>query len=88
MKSKEVLGLMHIMSGQASLGIVERELKHLFMEVNKWTVKQLKGENKYVITFPSEDVRYQVAKFRSFEFETANVKAKVVPIDLSVDADV
>jgi hypothetical protein len=28
-----------------------------------------------------------VAKFRSFEFETANVKAKVVPIDLSVDAD-
>jgi hypothetical protein len=86
-KSNEVLGLMHIMSGQASLGIIERELKHLFREVNKWTIKQLKGENKYMITFPNEDMRYQVAKFRSFEFETANVKAKVVPTDLSVGAD-
>jgi hypothetical protein len=86
-KSKEVLGLMHIMSGQASLGIVERELKHLFTEVNKWIIKQLKGENKYMITFPNEDMRYQVAKFRSFEFETANVKAKVVPTDLSMGAD-
>jgi hypothetical protein len=86
-KTKEVLGLMHIKSGQASLSIVERELKHLFREVTKWTIKQLKGEDKYMITFPNEDMRYQVAKFRSFEFETANVKAKVIPIDLSVGVD-
>jgi hypothetical protein len=86
-KTKEVLGLMHILSGQASLHIVERELKHLFREVNKWTIKQLKGEDKYMITFPNEDMRYQVAKFRSFEFETANVKAKVIPTNLSVGAD-
>jgi hypothetical protein len=86
-KTKEVLGLMHIKSGQASLGIVERELKHLLREVTKWTIKQLKGEDKYMITFPNEDMRYQVAKFRSFEFATTNVKAKVIPTDLSVGAD-
>jgi hypothetical protein len=40
-----------------------------------------------MITFPNEDMRYQVAKFRSFEFETANVKAKVIPTDLLVGAD-
>jgi hypothetical protein len=79
-KTKGVMGLMHI-------GIVEREMRHLFREVTKWTIKQLKGEDKYMITFPNEDMRYQVAKFRSFEFETANVKAKVIPTDLSVGAD-
>jgi hypothetical protein len=41
----------------------------------------------HMITFPNEDMRYQVAKFRSFEFETANVKAKVIPTDLFVAAD-
>jgi hypothetical protein len=86
-KTKEVLGLMHIKSGHASLGIVEREMRHLFREVTKWTINQLKGEDKYMITFPNEDMRYQVAKFRSFEFETANVKAKVIPTNLSVGAD-
>jgi hypothetical protein len=40
-----------------------------------------------MITFPNEDMRFQVGKFRSFEFETANVKAKVIPTDLSVCAD-
>jgi hypothetical protein len=38
-KTKEVLGLMHIKNGQACLGIVERELKHLFREATKWTIK-------------------------------------------------
>jgi hypothetical protein len=38
-KTKEVLGLMHIKSGQASLGIVEREMRRLFKEVTKWTIK-------------------------------------------------
>jgi hypothetical protein len=40
-----------------------------------------------MITFPNEDMRYQVAKFRSFEFATTNVKAKVIPTDLSVGVD-
>jgi hypothetical protein len=47
----------------------------------------LKGEDKYMITFPNEDMRFHVAKFKSFEFETANVKAKVIPTDLSVGDD-
>lgn len=55
--------------------------------MTKWSIKQLKGEEKYMITFPNEDMRYLVAKFRSSEFETANVKAKVNPTDLFVEAD-
>jgi hypothetical protein len=41
-ETKELVGLMHIKSGQAFLGIVERELRHLFREVTKWTIKQLR----------------------------------------------
>jgi hypothetical protein len=40
-----------------------------------------------MVTFPSEEMRYQVAKFKSFEFETANVKAKVIPTEMSAEAD-
>jgi hypothetical protein len=47
----------------------------------------LGDENKYMVTFPGEEMRYQVAKFKSFEFETANVKAKVTPTEMSAEAD-
>jgi hypothetical protein len=36
-----------------------------------------------MITFPNEEMRHQVAKFRSFEFETANVKANALPTEMS-----
>jgi hypothetical protein len=86
-KKKEVLGILNIMSGQATTEIVEREFKHLFREVPKWVIKKMEVEGKYLIKFPNEDIRYQIAKFKSFEFETASVKAKVTPTDMSVDAD-
>jgi hypothetical protein len=84
---KEVLGVMNIVSGIASTKIIERELMHLFREVPKWTIKQMDSEEKYLVKFPNEEIRYQVAKFKSFEFETANVKAKVIPTDMVVDAE-
>lgn len=86
-KKKEVLGIMSIKSGQASVGVIEMELKHLFREVPQWTIKKLTEEDSYLITFPNEDIRFQVAKFRSFEFETANVKAKVTPMEMSSESD-
>jgi hypothetical protein len=33
------------------------------------------------------EIRYQVAEFKSFEFETANVKAKVINTEMSLEAD-
>jgi hypothetical protein len=86
-KKKEVLGIMSIKSGQASVGVIETELRHLFREVPKWTIKKLTEEDSYLITFPSEDIRFQVAKFKSFEFETANIKAKVTPTEMSSESD-
>jgi hypothetical protein len=86
-KKGEVLGVMNIVCGIASTEIIERELIHLFREVPKWTIKQMDSEDKYLVKFPNEEIRYQVAKFKSFEFETANVKAKVTPTDMAVDAE-
>jgi hypothetical protein len=45
------------------------------------------SEEKYLVKFPNEEIRYQVAKVKSYEFETANVKAKVTPTDMAVDAE-
>jgi hypothetical protein len=87
MKKKEVLGILQVNSGHASPMIIERELHHLYREVPKWTIKQLSEERKYLVTFPDEDIRNQLAKFKSFEFETANVKAKVIPTQMSAAAD-
>jgi hypothetical protein len=78
---------MNIVSGLASTEIIERELIHLFREVPKWTIKQMDSDVKYLIKFPNEEIRYQVAKFKSFEFETANVKAKVTPTDMAIDVE-
>jgi hypothetical protein len=78
---------MHIQSGQASVGIIERELRHLYRDIRNWNIKQMREEDRYMVTFPSEEMRYQVAKFKSFEFETANVKAKVIPTEMSAEAD-
>lgn len=44
-------------------------------------------ENKYMITFPSEAIGHQVARFRGFDFETSIVKASVIPTEMSVEAD-
>jgi hypothetical protein len=86
-KKKEVLGFLQINYGQASPAIIERELNHLYPEVKKWAVKQLHEEGRYLITFPNEEIRNQMAKFKSFEFETANIKAKVIPTQMSAGAD-
>jgi hypothetical protein len=86
-KRNEVLGIMHIQSGQASVGIIERELRHLYRDIRNWNIKQMSEEDRYMVTFPSEEMRYQVAKFKSFEFETTNVKAKVVHTEMSAEVD-
>jgi hypothetical protein len=67
--------------------MIERKLNHLYPEVQKWVVKQLTEEGRYLITFPNEEIRNQMAKFKSFEFETANIKAKVIPTQMSAGAD-
>jgi cytochrome c556 len=86
-KKNEVLGMMHIQSGQASVGIIERELRHLCRDVRNGVIKQMGEDNRYMVTFSSEEMRYQVAKFISFEFETVNVRAKVIPTEMSAKAD-
>jgi hypothetical protein len=45
--------------------------------------KKVSGDNEFMISFSNEDLRHQCSRFRGFEFETANVKARVIPTDLS-----
>jgi hypothetical protein len=40
-----------------------------------------------MVTFPNEEMTYQVAKFGSFDIEIANIKAKVIPTKMSAEAD-
>jgi hypothetical protein len=79
--------IMVVEAGEASVEIIEKELRNLFKEVPKWFIRKMSGENEYMISFPTEDIRHQCSRFRSFEFETADVKAKVIPTDISPDAD-
>jgi hypothetical protein len=55
---KEVLGIMIIEAGQASVEIIEKKLRHLFREVPKWNIKKMSKDNEYMISFPNEDIRY------------------------------
>jgi hypothetical protein len=43
-KKNEVLGIMHVINGQASVESIERELRHLFREVPTWTIKKMGGQ--------------------------------------------
>jgi hypothetical protein len=84
---KEVLGILIVESGEANVEIIEKELRHLFKEAPKWNIKKMNEENEYMICFPNEDMRHQFLRFRSFEFETTAIKAKVIPTDMSPEAD-
>ena len=86
-KRKGALGLMTILADRATTAIIERERKNLFREVHNWNIQQMSGDNEFLITFPNEDMRFQLARFKSFEFDTAIIKAKVVETNLSARAD-
>ncbi|RLN42650.1 hypothetical protein C2845_PM01G40760 [Panicum miliaceum] len=45
------------------------------------------ADNEYMITFPSVDLREQLARFKGFDFVTSAVKAKVLATDMSAEAD-
>jgi hypothetical protein len=74
-------GLLTVFEGVVDEGIIERELKYLFKGRIGWSISQL-GDNEFILHFPSEELRFELTKFRSFEFATAPVKAKVEPTNL------
>jgi hypothetical protein len=78
---KSFPGLLTIFEGVANEEIIENELKYLFKGKTGWTISQL-GENGFIMHFPSEELRFELTKFKSFEFATASIKAKVEPTKL------
>jgi hypothetical protein len=44
------------------------------------------GDNEFILHFASEELRFELTKFRSFEFAIAPVKAKVEPTNLEKEA--
>jgi hypothetical protein len=41
---------------------------------------------EFFLHFPSEELRFELTKFKSFEFATAPIKAKVEPTSLDKEA--
>jgi hypothetical protein len=61
--------------------VIDAELKHLFKGKSGWTIKKI-DEDNFILHFPSTDLRDELTKFEGFEFATAIIKVKVVPIEV------
>jgi hypothetical protein len=73
--------LLTVVEGVATEEIIEKELNYLFKGRTGWTISHL-GENEFILHFPSEELRFELTKFKSFEFATVAIKAKVEPTKL------
>lgn len=79
---------MTVLEGEADERRIEIELLHQFRGSTQWNITRL-SEKEFLIAFPSDDLRYQLTKFKSFEFLTGpadrGVKVKVENTDVSTD---
>jgi hypothetical protein len=66
---------MTILQGSANIEMIKTELRTLFSEKINWEVSQMASDKEFMILFPDDDKRQQLAKIKNFEFETAPVKA-------------
>lgn len=81
-----VKGILTVILGEASVGKVVAELKHLFVGLNwEWKVKQLNAK-EFLINFPSDEVRSKISTYKSFDFETSLIKASVVETGMTEEA--
>jgi hypothetical protein len=68
--------ILTVREGPANESIIDAKLNYLFKGKSGWTIKQI-GEKEFILHFPSEELRYELTKFKGFEFATAAVKVKV-----------
>jgi hypothetical protein len=84
---KEARGVMTILQGAATVEMIRTELRALFRENVDWEITKLSIEKEFMIVFPNDDKRHQLARIKNFEFETANIKAHVRPTELNPGAN-
>lgn len=65
-----------MLEGEADEKLIEAEMLYQFKEKIKWNIKRI-SEKEFVIVFPSDDMRYQLTKFKSFELGSSDVEVKV-----------
>lgn len=81
-----VRGILTVIEGVATVGMVVNELKNLFVGLNwEWKVKQL-NKKEFLINFPSEEVRSKISTCKSFDFDTCHIKASVVETGMTEEA--
>lgn len=79
---------MTILQGSANIEMIKTELRTLFSEKINWEVSQMASDKEFMILFPDDDKRQQLARIKkNFEFETAPVKAQVRATELDPGAD-
>lgn len=82
---KEVMGIMTILEGNGDIVDVDMELAHLFRDKDNWKIKEI-SDNEFLITFPDEDMRRQLTRFKNFGFETGSITAKVKATEIPAEA--
>lgn len=84
---KGARGVMTILQGVATMEMIRVELRALFRENVNWEISRLSTDKEFMILFPDDDKRHQLARIKNFEFETAPIKAQVRPTELNPGAD-
>lgn len=83
-QKKEVMGLLTILEGTGDRSDIDKEIAYLFRDKDNWKIREIE-HNEFLITFPDEDMRTQLTRFKHFGFETAPITAKVKNTDVTPD---
>ena len=75
-KSLEHVGLLQIVSGEASVAKIEDELKNLVDDKWEWKVRKI-SDSEYVVVFPSKDILNAFSKSKGIELALHSISAKV-----------
>jgi hypothetical protein len=67
--------------------MIRTKLRDLFRENVDWEICRLAIDKEFMIFFPDDDRKHQLARIKNFEFETAAIKAHVRPTELNPRSD-
>lgn len=84
---KGAKGVMTILQGAATVDKIRAELQAIFREKIEWEITKMTSDKEFMIIFPDDDRRQQLSRIKSFEFETAPIKAQVRATELNPGAD-
>uniref|UniRef100_J3M5F7 Reverse transcriptase domain-containing protein n=1 Tax=Oryza brachyantha TaxID=4533 RepID=J3M5F7_ORYBR len=81
-----VRGILSVIDGVGTVEQIETELNHIFSDITwEWKVKKL-TDKEFLVSFPSENIRRQLSRPKSFDFDSFPIKASVVETAMTEEA--